>query len=246
MYRLAHGEAVWTPDAAHGYHVLIEVSGSNARHDNEKLDALLEAAMDQGVVCDGAVAQDGTQTAAMWALREGISEACTRRGALYKYDLSVPVKESHALAEAVRERLGLPSVDAAAPSDSQSSSSTSTSTSNSSSPPASVAASPYGACEVVTFGHLGDGNVHLNVTAVEQSQELVDRLEPFIYDWTAERGGSVSAEHGVGLQKRHAVARTKDPAALLTMQTIKNALDPKGILNPYKVFLEPEEIKGRD
>ena len=66
-------------------------------------------------------------------------------------------------------------------------------------------------------------------------------IEPFIYDWVARHRGSVSAEHGLGLKKRQFIYHSKTPSAVALMATIKKAVDPRGIMNPYKVL--PENIK---
>ncbi|XP_017652660.1 D-2-hydroxyglutarate dehydrogenase, mitochondrial isoform X2 [Nannospalax galili] len=89
---------------------------------------------------------------------------------------------------------------------------------------------------VVGYGHLGDGNLHLNVTAEAFSEGLLSSLEPYVYTWTAEQQGSVSAEHGLGFKKRHVLGYSKPPVAVQLMQQLKLLLDPKGILNPYKTL----------
>nr|XP_055156204.1 D-2-hydroxyglutarate dehydrogenase, mitochondrial isoform X2 [Nyctereutes procyonoides] len=89
---------------------------------------------------------------------------------------------------------------------------------------------------VVGYGHLGDGNLHLNVTSEAFSRSLLDALEPYVYEWTARQRGSVSAEHGLGFKKKDALHYSKPPAALRLMQQLKALLDPKGILNPYKTL----------
>ncbi|XP_040828349.1 D-2-hydroxyglutarate dehydrogenase, mitochondrial [Ochotona curzoniae] len=89
---------------------------------------------------------------------------------------------------------------------------------------------------VVGYGHLGDGNLHLNVTAEAFSASLLGALEPYVYAWTAEQRGSVSAEHGLGFKKRDVLGYSKAPAAVQLMQQLKLLLDPRGILNPYKTL----------
>lgn len=94
---------------------------------------------------------------------------------------------------------------------------------------------------VVAFGHLGDGNIHFNV-----SQPVGADKAAFLAQWQAmnavvhsvvlDYGGSVSAEHGIGQLKRGLLAAVKDPVALQVMRALKAALDPKGILNPGKVL----------
>ncbi|XP_004412768.1 PREDICTED: D-2-hydroxyglutarate dehydrogenase, mitochondrial [Odobenus rosmarus divergens] len=89
---------------------------------------------------------------------------------------------------------------------------------------------------VVGYGHLGDGNLHLNVTSEAFSPLLLDALEPYVYEWTARQRGSVSAEHGLGFRKRDVLSYSKPPEALRLMQQLKALLDPQGILNPYKTL----------
>ncbi len=94
---------------------------------------------------------------------------------------------------------------------------------------------------VVAFGHLGDGNIHFNV-----SQPVGADAAAFLNQWTAMNAvvhetvarysGSISAEHGIGRLKRELLAHTKDPVALDVMRRLKAALDPDGILNPGKVL----------
>ena len=84
--------------------------------------------------------------------------------------------------------------------------------------------------------HLGDGNVHYTLRPSRDDAGLMDRLMETVEDVVQDLGGSFSAEHGVGLTKRPSMARRKDPVALAVMQSIKAALDPKGILNPGKVL----------
>jgi D-2-hydroxyglutarate dehydrogenase len=92
------------------------------------------------------------------------------------------------------------------------------------------------AAVVVAYGHLGDGNVHLNVSARKYDNELLEKIEPYVFEWVAKHKGSVSAEHGLGLMKPHALHYSKSDEAISLMWKFKNLLDPKGILNPYKVL----------
>ncbi|PNJ10548.1 D2HGDH isoform 5 [Pongo abelii] len=182
------------------FYVLIETSGSNAGHDAEKLGRFLEHALGSGLVIDGTMATDQRKVKMLWALRERITEALSRDGYVYKYDLSLPVERLYDIVTDLRARLG-----------------------------------PH-AKHVVGYGHLGDGNLHLNVTAEAFSPSLLGALEPHVYEWTAGQQGSVSAEHGVGFRKRNVLGYSKPPEALQLMQQLKALLDPKGILNPYKTL----------
>ena len=94
---------------------------------------------------------------------------------------------------------------------------------------------------VVAFGHLGDGNIHFNVSQPvgADRQAFLDRwdaMNEIVHGIVARLGGSYSAEHGVGQLKRGLLARWKDPASLAVMREIKAALDPNGVMNPGKVL----------
>ncbi|XP_002923192.2 D-2-hydroxyglutarate dehydrogenase, mitochondrial [Ailuropoda melanoleuca] len=208
-YEFMDAECMWlvtrhlrlaSPVQESPFYVLIETSGSRAGHDAEKLSDFLDQVLSSGLVTDGTVATDQMKLKALWALRERISEALSRDGYVYKYDLSLPTERLYDLVPDLRARLG------------------------------------SRAKHVVGYGHLGDGNLHLNVTSEAFSPSLLDALEPYVYEWTAGQRGSVSAEHGLGFKKRGVLGYSKPPEALRLMQQLKALLDPKGILNPYKTL----------
>lgn len=87
------------------FYILIETQGSNSRHDGEKLEVFLEGLLENGIVEDGVVANSETQIRDMWDIREGIPEACSKDGAVYKYDLSLPLPELYSLVNVIKERL---------------------------------------------------------------------------------------------------------------------------------------------
>ena len=87
---------------------------------------------------------------------------------------------------------------------------------------------------LTVFGHMGDGNLHL-IVAVGDA-EARDEIEAIVYGPLGARAGSVSAEHGIGLQKRAYLASSRGPEEIVLMRALKAALDPKNILNPGKVF----------
>ncbi|NXJ11187.1 D2HDH protein, partial [Odontophorus gujanensis] len=197
------------------FYVLIETSGSNSTHDEEKLNSFLEQATTSGLVTDGTVAVDDKKIKArtwligiplifvpqtLWSLRERITEALTHDGCVYKYDISLPVGKLYDLVTDMRARLG------------------------------------QSAKNVVGYGHVGDGNLHLNITAESYSHSLLDAIEPFVYEWTARYNGSISAEHGLGFKKKQFIQYSKPSEAIFLMQRFKAMLDPKGILNPYKTL----------
>jgi FAD/FMN-containing dehydrogenase len=94
-------------------------------------------------------------------------------------------------------------------------------------------AAAYPGARTLLFGHVGDGNVHVNVVGPSADDEAVDDL---VLGLVVERGGSISAEHGIGTLKRRWLARDRSPAEVEAMRAVKRALDPDGILNPGALF----------
>ncbi|CAE8621263.1 unnamed protein product [Polarella glacialis] len=182
------------------FYVLVETGGSNARHDEEKVHAFLERMLSTGRVQNGTMATEPSKIKALWATRERITEALLHDGYVYKYDVSLPLRDLYGAVEATRERL----------------------------------AGHPGVTRVVGFGHVGDGNLHLNITSPQYEEAIADLLEPWLWEQVAAARGSISAEHGVGFKKRDVLGYSKSPEALSLMRQLKDTMDPKGILNPYK------------
>jgi FAD/FMN-containing dehydrogenase len=155
---------------------------------------------------DAVVAASQAQAASLWALRENISEAQKREGASIKHDIAVPVASVPAfLARAVPEVLKLAS-----------------------------------GARPVSFGHLGDGNLHFNFQSPRPGDDkpflaLWEEMQLVVHDVVKEFGGSISAEHGIGVMKRDALPRYKSHEELEAMRALKAAFDPKDILNPGKL-----------
>uniref|UniRef100_A0A0N4ZEA8 D-2-hydroxyglutarate dehydrogenase, mitochondrial n=1 Tax=Parastrongyloides trichosuri TaxID=131310 RepID=A0A0N4ZEA8_PARTI len=91
-----------------------------------------------------------------------------------------------------------------------------------------------GILRICSYGHLGDGNVHLNIICKQSTNDIYERVHPHIYDWIAAHNGSISAEHGIGQLKKSYMPIGKNLTQVLTSKALKNFFDPKGILNPYK------------
>lgn len=196
-------------DGSKPFYVLVETSGSNKDHDDEKLGALLEKLLEEEIIADGVLAQDETQLLSLWSLRESLPEAAGKLGKTYKYDLSMPVGKMYSLVEETRERVAAAGLD------------------------------KTGQVKLtIGYGHIGDGNVHLNVIADKWDDAVGDALEPWVYEATQARNGSISAEHGLGVMKAPYVGYSKSDESVELMQAIRKLFDPRQILSPYK-YLPP-------
>jgi D-lactate dehydrogenase (cytochrome) len=94
---------------------------------------------------------------------------------------------------------------------------------------------------IAGFGHIGDGNIHLNVMTTGKTKELESIITEFTYSQTERYSGSISAEHGIGLLKANYLHRSKSTDVISIMRQFKELFDPKGVLNPYKFF--PEHVE---
>ena len=193
---------------AQPWFALLELSDHESEaHARSLLEALLEAAIEGGGVADAAIAQSLADSKVMWALREGIPEAHAKGGGNVKHDIALPVS---AIAEFVA------STNAAL-------------------------RQRFDWIQPSVFGHLGDGNLHYNMAThdgvpVARAFERQHEINRIVHDAVAARGGSISAEHGVGQLKREDLPRYKSPGEIAAMRAIKQALDPHGLMNPGKVL----------
>jgi FAD/FMN-containing dehydrogenase len=173
----------------------------------ELLESVLADALDAGEVTDAAIAASDAQRAAMWKLREEHSEAQKREGASVKNDVSVPVSAVPELIRRARTTL--------------------------------TALIP--GSRPVPFGHMGDGNIHLNL---EQPEDMdakaflarADEIMRAVNDIVRDLDGSFSAEHGIGRLKPDMLAEWRGGAEIGAMRAVKQALDPRGVMNPGKVL----------
>ncbi|KAG8791569.1 hypothetical protein FRC17_008736 [Serendipita sp. 399] len=189
--------------------VLVETSGGNKEHDEAKLQEFLEEVMsDESLVTTGVLAQATEQFQQLWSLRESIPEAVSKEGKAYKYDISVPVTAFEEVVKRTRAQLESHG----------------------------LYKTSGGVKEVVGYGHIGDGNLHLNVIAEKYSKEVESALEPFVYELVESYKGSISAEHGIGLMKAHALHYSKSKESIDLMRKIKHLFDERGIMNPGKII----------
>ena len=197
------------PLAASPWTVLIELSDADGEaHAREVFETLLAAAIERGIAADAAVATSLQQSRAIWHLRESIPLAQAQEGLNIKHDIALPCSRIAAFCATTDVAL----------------------------------ARAFPGVRLVDFGHLGDGNLHYNVQAPEgvaaeaflrDHEAAVNEL---VYDAVIAHGGSISAEHGIGALKRDELAARKSPVALGLMRAIKQALDPRGLMNPGRVI----------
>jgi FAD/FMN-containing dehydrogenase len=206
-FSLRHGIDVRDPlTTKHPWYVLMELSSS--RDDaRDALESILAKGMEEGIVDDAVIAANLTQRAGFWKLRDEMSAAQKPEGGSIKHDISVPVAAVPAFIEEANAAV-VKLIPGSRP---------------------------------VPFGHLGDGNIHYNV-----SQPIGGDTANFMARWhevnevvfaiVLRLGGSISAEHGIGVLKRDELPDVKDKVAIELMRGIKAMLDPLGIMNPGKVL----------
>jgi FAD/FMN-containing dehydrogenase len=192
----------------HDWYALLELSDHESeRHAAERLQAVLGAALEDGIAADAAVAQSLADSRAMWAIRENIPEAQARAGGNVKHDISLAASQIADFVAATEARLR--------------------------------AEFPW--IRPITFGHLGDGNLHYNFATrgdvpIAVAFEHEKRITEIVYEEVAARAGSISAEHGIGQLKRTEIRRYKSALEMELMRRIKRAFDPENLMNPGKVI----------
>jgi FAD/FMN-containing dehydrogenase len=208
-FAVKHIEGITLPVATRADHYVL-VDLASPRPDaglRDMAEAVLAEAMEEGVVLDAVLAESEAQAQKIWRIREEHPEAQKREGASVKNDVSVPVSK---VPEMIRRCSA-----------------------------ALVALIP--GSRPVPFGHIGDGNIHMNLeqplgmegpTFLARSHDIMDCVNEVVRDLD----GSFSAEHGIGRLKTDMMESWRGGAELGAMRAIKAALDPKGLMNPGKVF----------
>lgn len=168
--------------------------------------ALFEQCAEQGWLADGVISQSEAQAKELWRLREDISESISEHQP-YKNDVSVRISRVPALLAEMDELL----------------------------------AREYPDFEVLWYGHIGDGNLHINILKPANLEPATfarqcGAVSEHLFDILRRHGGSISAEHGVGLTKKPYLHYTRDETEIGYLRAIKQAFDPNGIMNPGKIF----------
>jgi FAD/FMN-containing dehydrogenase len=195
-------------DEPYEHYVLLEFTSPDSGGGlREGMERVLEVGMERGWVVDGVLAESGPQRDALWRIRESIPEAEKHSGGAIKHDVSVAIGRIPEFT--ARLAAELQAIAAYRPS---------------------------------VYGHIGDGNLHYNLLAASDQdaeafkQGAGQRLSHAVHELAVGMGGSFSAEHGIGILKAPDLAEYTSPVALEMMKTVKQALDPHGIMNPGKIL----------
>ena len=196
-------------EGAHPWYVLVEFGRDHvaATAPQVMAEALMAEAFERGLVQDAAISASESQAEAFWKLRDSISAAERAEGPAMQHDISVPVADMPRFILEAGARVE----------------------------------QRFAGTEVAAFGHMGDGNVHFHVAAPPGADRTTwpdhpgKEISAFVHDLVVAAGGSISAEHGIGQMKRDELGRLGDPARLAALRAIKQAFDPKGIMNPGKL-----------
>lgn len=200
------------PDEPAPWRILMEISFGRKEGARDVIEAMFEKALSADLITNGVLAETDAQAAGIWKIRESVPLAEKAFGRAVKHDVSVPVS---ALPEFIR------TADAAV---------------KSIAPEANI----------ISFGHVGDGNMHYNVAPPEGAEEVAFAKEfgpvltKAVHDVVSGMNGSISAEHGIGVQKRDELAERVSAVELDMLRAVKKALDPENRMNPGKVVRHPD------
>lgn len=172
-----------------------------------ELESWLVRLVEDGTVLDGTLAESSARARAIWELREGISESLSATGMPHKNDIALPIAELESFVATLE----------------------------------STFASEWPGFEICLFGHIGDGNLHVNVMKPDAmpKEDFVRRAheaDAKMFELVRAHRGSISAEHGIGLLKKDFLSFTRSPEELAIFRAMKRVFDPRGLLNPGKIF----------
>uniref|UniRef100_A0A7S3LNH3 FAD-binding PCMH-type domain-containing protein n=1 Tax=Aplanochytrium stocchinoi TaxID=215587 RepID=A0A7S3LNH3_9STRA len=190
----------------HPFYLLFETSGSDNEHDVEKMNRFIESICTEPGILDGVMAQDMKQIDELWSIRENITVAL-KDAKGFTYKYDLSLPKVKAMNETTF------AVQEAI-----------------------QRSYKYPEAKVLQFGHVFDGNLHLNVWNPCYSLELKELIEDTAYTYVAKNRGSISAEHGIGQLKISKLGYSKPEGAIDLMGGIKQLFDPNKIMNPFKVL----------
>jgi FAD/FMN-containing dehydrogenase len=187
--------------------VLVEIASGVAGAAEASMDRLLELALERDLILDAVAARSEAQAKAFWALREGQSASQKREGPAWKHDVSVPISRIPQFLETAARQLG----------------------------------EAFPGVRVDAFGHVGDGNIHFDVLGpaggeAERHAEGREAGARLVHDLVVSLGGSISAEHGLGVMKTAEAEGYKSAVELGALRAVRQALDPHRIMNPRVLF----------
>jgi len=184
------------------YYVFIECMGSNAVNDFNRLETLIEEALENGIIEDGVLAQSDRELQSIWKIREDVSVLADLAKYDQHFDISLPIPVIGEEVDRAIEKLSqLDFVE-----------------------------------KIFPFGHVADGNIHFIIGKKDNSPAIIEAINAIIYAELAKHKGSVSAEHGIGLDKKAYLSTSRTPNEIILMQLLKKTLDPQGILNPGRII----------
>ncbi|MBT8141177.1 MAG: FAD-binding oxidoreductase [Gammaproteobacteria bacterium] len=192
----------------HPWYLLIHFEFHHTAGTTTQVENFIANLIQNKLIVDAIRAESLAQTQALLELREHISEAQKPEGGSIKHDICVPLEK---IPEFIHK--------------------------------ASIAVTSLEpGCRPVPFGHIGDGNIHFNVSQPPGMDKAIylsntQRMNRVVHDIVSDMGGSISAEHGIGILKKQELAERANPIKLATMRKLKQALDPQNIMNPRVLFL---------
>ncbi|MEM9681539.1 MAG: FAD-binding oxidoreductase [Bacteroidota bacterium] len=189
------------PDV-YNYYVLLEGLGSDQTSDQERLEHLLEEALNEDLILDAVPAYSNSELNQFWHIRENVDALVSVCKYDQHFDISLPINTIGKTISEISEEL----------------------------------AQIEGVTHIFPFGHIGDGNIHFIIGKDNDSDKLRREINDVIYNPLEDLGGSVSAEHGIGLHKKEYLHLCRTDHEITLMKQIKIALDPKNILNRGKVL----------
>lgn len=184
------------------YYVLIESLGSDQERDQDRMETLLEEALNKNIILDAAIAYTESDLNWFWTMREDVHIFISKYKSLQSFDISLPIPLIGEVVEGIIVDLEeCPDV-----------------------------------LDAFSFGHVADGNIHIIVGKEHDGTKLTSAIDHIVYAPLKAIGGSVSAEHGIGLTKKPFLHISRSENEVDLMRLLKRTMDPKGILNRDRIF----------